>query len=106
MGDVLTDLGFDKNYISNLAVGRANNDKFPIGFLIGQVISSAINVDSMDYLLRDNYHCGTKGNSIDINSLLIAIDEIDDGLLGVDIRALIALEGFHSESVILNDLFP
>jgi hypothetical protein len=94
LGQILTDLGFNKKYIAQLAVGRTNNDKSRIGFLISQVISSAINVDSMDYLLRDNYHCGTKGNSIDINRLLIAIDEFEDGLLGVDIRALIALEGF------------
>jgi HD superfamily phosphohydrolase len=94
LGDIISDLGFNKHYISMLAVGRGYNDNLRTSFLISQVISSGINVDSMDYLLRDNYHTGTKGNSIDINRLLIAIDEIEGGILGVDIRALIALEGF------------
>jgi HD superfamily phosphohydrolase len=94
LGDILTDLGFDKLYIANLATGRSSNANFPKGLLIGQIISSAFNVDSMDYLLRDNYHCGTKGNSIDLDRLLLGIDEIEDGILGIDIRALFSLEGF------------
>jgi HD superfamily phosphohydrolase len=93
LGQILTDLGFNKRYIADLAVGRAIGTT-PIASLICQVISSAVNVDSMDYLTRDNYHCGTKSGSIDINRLILAMDQIEEGLLGIDIRSLIAIEGF------------
>ncbi len=94
VGDVLTNLGFNKDYIAKIATGRVYGEKYQKGSIISQIITGAVNVDSMDYLIRDNYHCGTKGRSVDINRLLISIDIFSDSILGVDIRALIALEGF------------
>ena len=93
IGNKLEEFGFDKNYISDIATGKIIGKTNEKGYLLSQVITSAINVDSMDYLLRDNYHCGTGKASVDINRLLLSMDEID-GFLGVDIKALISLEGF------------
>jgi uncharacterized protein len=94
LGDTLDDLGFNREFISKVATGRILSQGNAKGSLISQVITSAVNVDSMDYLLRDNYHCGTEGRSVDINRLLLSVDEYAEGMLGVDIKALIALEGF------------
>ena len=97
LGDTLTNLGFDKEYIANIATGRISNQntsKATKGSFLSQIFTSAVNVDSMDYLLRDNYHCGTAGRSIDINRLMLAMDQVEENLLGIDINALIALEGF------------
>jgi HD superfamily phosphohydrolase len=93
LGDILDELGFNKRKIADLATGKNIGDSVNTS-LISQIISSAVNVDSMDYLVRDNYHCGTKSGSIDINRLLLAMDQIEDGLLSIDIRSLIAIEGF------------
>ncbi|WP_371801920.1 HD domain-containing protein [Candidatus Lokiarchaeum ossiferum] len=94
LGDTLSDLSFEKDYIAHIATGKMQERAYAKGSLLSQVITSAVNVDSMDYLLRDNYHCGTKGRPVDVDRLLISIDEVDEGFLGVDISALIALEGF------------
>ena len=94
LGDILDDLSIDKNYISSIATGRIIGQGDIKGSILSQVITSAVNVDSMDYLLRDNYHCGTKGRSVDVDRLLISMDVMEGGILGVDIRSLIALEGF------------
>ncbi len=96
IGDILEKLGFNKNKISNIATGKSFNEKNTNtnDLLLSQVITSAINVDSMDYLLRDNYHCGTAGRSIDIDRLILSIDVVENNFLGIDINALIALEGY------------
>ncbi|MHA1585241.1 MAG: HD domain-containing protein [Promethearchaeota archaeon] len=94
VGDILTDLGYDKNNIAQIATGRIIGKDKDTASLLSQVITGAVNVDTMDYLLRDNYHCGTQGRSVDINRLLLSIDVIDNIFLGVDTHALIALEGF------------
>ena len=93
IGDRLENFGFDRNYISDIATGKIIGKANDKGYLLSQVITSAVNVDSMDYLLRDNYHCGTEKASVDINRLLLSMDEID-GILGVNIKALISLEGY------------
>ncbi|MHA1746069.1 MAG: HD domain-containing protein, partial [Promethearchaeota archaeon] len=94
LADTLSDLGFDPKYISNISTGKIIGQGNAKGTLLSQAITSAVNVDSMDYLLRDNYHCGTHGRSIDVDRLLLSMDYLEDGYLGIDINALIALEGF------------
>lgn len=94
LGDILGDLGFNKAYIADVATGRIMAKGHVKGALISQLLTSAVNVDSMDYLLRDNYHCGTEGRPVDINRLLLSIDQLEDTILGVDIGAIIALEGY------------
>jgi HD superfamily phosphohydrolase len=93
LGEILDKIGVNKSHVADLAVGRGYGINSTAG-LLSQIISSAVNVDSMDYLIRDNYHCGTRSGSIDINRLILAMDQIEEGFLGIDIRSLIAIEGF------------
>ncbi|MHA1777651.1 MAG: hypothetical protein DRO88_07235 [Promethearchaeia archaeon] len=94
LGDIISDLGYDKKIIAEVATGQTIAQANPKSALISQIITSAVNVDSMDYLLRDNYHCGTEGRPVDINRLLLSIDVLNESTLGIDINALIALEGY------------
>ncbi len=94
IGDRLESLGFDKKYIADLATGRGISRGTRKATLISELITGAINADSMDYLLRDNYHCGTQTRAIDINRLLIAMDELENGWVGIDMNTIVALEGY------------
>ncbi|HZD12435.1 MAG TPA: hypothetical protein VE177_02825, partial [Candidatus Binatus sp.] len=87
---VLTDTGFDPKQIGRLAIGRLNDRKRPY---LDHVISSSIDVDRMDFLVRDSFHTGAGYGSIDVHRLLYSMD-ILDGNLAVDGTAIAALESF------------
>ncbi len=65
--------------------------------LLAQVISSEIDVDKMDYLLRDSLYCGVRYGSYDAERLLdtmlpIEDEETGDWRIGVDVGGVHALE--------------
>src|SRR5256885_16234413 len=82
--------GFDPRKLGLLAVGRLRDGKRPY---LDQVISSSIDVDKMDFLVRDSFHTGAGYGSIDVYRLLYSMD-ILDGNLAVDGTAIAALESF------------
>ena len=82
--------GFDPRSIGNLAVGNLSNKTRPY---LDQVISSGIDVDKMDYVVRDSFHTGAGYGSVDIRRLLYAIDVIDN-LLAVNGKSVATLESF------------
>jgi HD superfamily phosphohydrolase len=61
---------------------------------LGQLLASSINVDSMDYLMRDSHHCGASFGLIDIDRLIFAFGLCPDGGLGYNKKALVAIENF------------
>jgi len=88
--DVITDLGFDPEVIGKLAVGSLNK---PEKNFIDQIIRSAVDVDKLDFVVRDTYHTGAEYGHVDIFRLIQTLD-VSDGSLAVDIGALSALESF------------
>ena len=67
------------------------------GPLLHQLVSGELDVDRMDYLLRDSYFTGVRYGSYDRSWLASNITAlVDDGVarLAVDIRALAAFEHF------------
>ena len=80
--------GFDPRALGRLAIGRLSNEKQPY---LDQIISSGIDVDKMDYLVRDSFHTGAGYGSVDVHRLLYAMDVIDDGL-AVNRSAVATLE--------------
>jgi len=90
LADVLEKHGFDSKRMGRLAVGRIGDRKHPY---LDQVISSSIDVDKMDFLVRDSFHTGAGYGSIDVYRLLYSMD-ILDGNLAVDGTAIAALESF------------
>ncbi len=86
--EILGKNGFDANCVGDLAVGklRRNGKTF-----MDQIISSAVDVDKQDFVVRDTHHTGAEYGFIDIFRLIHALDVLE-GNLAVDLGALSALE--------------
>jgi len=88
--DKLGKIGCDPKEIGKLAVGALHKPKKAF---IDQIISSAVDVDKLDFVVRDTHHTGAEYGYIDIFRLIHAIDVLDENL-AVDLGALSALESF------------
>jgi len=96
-------LGIDEFSIAELVTGKTNNpDYFTINDinyfpLLHQLVSSEIDCDRMDYLLRDSYFCGVSYGKFDLDWLIdnfqIAI-ESNTAFLGISERALTSFDDF------------
>jgi len=82
--------GFNPKRIGQLAIGRLGDKRRPF---LDQVISSSVDVDKMDFLVRDSFHTGAGYGSIEVNRLLYTMDVLD-GNLAVDGTAVATLESF------------
>ncbi len=87
--DILSDSGLDPDTVAELAVGRAA----AVPPFVNQMISSAVDVDKMDFLMRDTHHTGAQYGNIDVYRLIYTM-EVFDGNLVVNSAALPALEAF------------
>jgi HD superfamily phosphohydrolase len=74
--------------VGKLAVGRLHR---PQKAFLDQVISSTVDVDKQDFIVRDTHHTGAEYGFVDIFRLIHALDVLD-GNLAVDLGALSALE--------------
>ncbi len=90
LSSTLQKSGFSPKRIGKLAVGRLRQGGKPY---LDQVISSSIDVDKMDFLVRDSFHTGAGYGSIDIYRLLYTMDVLD-GNLAIDGTAVATLESF------------
>jgi putative nucleotidyltransferase with HDIG domain len=88
--DTLKKSEFDPKEISSLAVGRLADKKRPF---LDQIIRSSVDVDKMDFLLRDSYHTGAGYGTIDMFRLIYTMDLLDKNL-AVDATAISTLETF------------
>jgi uncharacterized protein len=86
----LSKLGFNPKEVAGLAVGKLH--KKDRAFL-NQIISSAIDVDKQDFIVRDTYHTGAEYGFIDVYRLIHALDVLGEDL-AVELGALSALEAF------------
>lgn len=86
--DVLKKNGFRPDEVSKLAVGRLHR---PGKAFLDQIISSAVDVDKQDFVVRDTHHTGAEYGFIDVFRLIHTLD-VMDGNLAVDVGALSALE--------------
>src|SRR4030043_332636 len=71
IADTLRSIGVDPKKISQLATGRNNREK---NYFLDQIICSAIDCDSLDYLIRDSYHCGSQFGTIDVQRIILQAD--------------------------------
>jgi hypothetical protein len=88
--DIINDLGYDPDAVAKLAVGelRRKGKAF-----LDQVIQSAVDVDKLDFVVRDTYHTGAQYGYVDVFRLLHMLDVLGENL-AVDVGALSALESF------------
>jgi HD superfamily phosphohydrolase len=90
VGDKLAKMGFKPQEVAALAVGKLR--KSGRAFL-DQIISSAVDVDKQDFIVRDTYHTGAEYGFIDVFRLIHALDVLGENL-AVELGALSALEAF------------
>ena len=88
--DILSKLGYDLNIIAKLSVGWLHE---PGKAFMDQIIRSAVDVDKLDFVVRDTFHTGAQYGYVDIFRLIHMIDVLDENL-AVDLGALSALESF------------
>ena len=90
VSDKLSNMGFNAKEVAGLAVGKLH--KKDRAFL-DQIISSAVDVDKQDFIVRDTYHTGAEYGFIDVYRLIHALDVLGENL-AVELGALSALEAF------------
>lgn len=90
VSDKLSKMGYNSKEIAGLAVGKLH--KKNLAFL-DQIISSAVDVDKQDFIVRDTYHTGAEYGFVDVYRLIHALDLLGENL-AVELGALSALEAF------------
>ncbi len=90
VSDKLSKMGFNAKEVAGLAVGKLH--KKDRAFL-DQIISSAVDVDKQDFIVRDTYHTGAEYGFIDVYRLIHALDVFGENL-AVELGALSAFESF------------
>ena len=86
--DALSKMGYRPKDLGKLAIGRLHKPKRAF---LDQIISSSVDVDKLDFIVRDTHHTGAEYGYIDIFRLIHALDVLDENL-AVDLGALSALE--------------
>jgi HD superfamily phosphohydrolase len=86
--DKLRKTGQNPGTVAKLAVGSLNVQGRNF---VDQIIQSAVDVDKLDFVVRDTYHTGAKYGYVDVLRLIHAFDVLE-GNLAVDLGALSALE--------------
>jgi HD superfamily phosphohydrolase len=90
LGDRINSVGFNPKKIAKLAIGQLapKGKRF-----MDQTIQSAVDVDKLDFLVRDTYHTGAEYGNVDVFRLIHMLDVLDENL-AIDTGALSALESF------------
>ena len=88
--DIINELGYDPKVVAKLSVGRLHK---PGEAFMDQIIRSAVDVDKLDFVVRDTHHTGAEYGYVDIFRIIHMLDVIDENL-AVDLGALSALESF------------
>jgi HD superfamily phosphohydrolase len=93
----------EKKYIADLITGQLkDNDYFTVDGinyfpLLHQLVSSELDCDRMDYLLRDSYFCGVSYGSYDLDWMLDNLEiclENNLAYLGINERAVVTFDDF------------
>ena len=90
VSDKLSKMGYKPKEVAGLAVGKLHK---PGKAFLDQIISSAVDVDKQDFIVRDTYHTGAEYGFIDVFRLIHALDVLGENL-AVELGALSALEAF------------
>ncbi|MDH5482539.1 MAG: HD domain-containing protein [Candidatus Bathyarchaeota archaeon] len=86
--ELLSKFGYKPEDVGKLAIGKLQTRKKTF---VNQIISSAVDVDKLDFIVRDTHHTGAEYGYIDIFRLIHALDVLDENLV-IDLGALSALE--------------
>jgi hypothetical protein len=90
LSELINSHGYDPDVIGKLAVGSLSR---PGKAFLDQIIQSSVDVDKLDFVVRDTYHTGAEYGYVDIFRLIHMLDVLEENL-AVDLGALSALESF------------
>ena len=90
LSDKIAKMGYKPEEVAKLAVGKLHK---PGKAFLDQIISSAVDVDKQDFIVRDTFHTGAEYGFIDVFRLIHALDVLGEDL-AVELGALSALEAF------------
>jgi HD superfamily phosphohydrolase len=90
VSDTIAKMGYKPEEVGKLAVGKLHK---PGKAFLDQIISSAVDVDKQDFIVRDTFHTGAEYGFIDVFRLIHALDVLGEDL-AVELGALSALEAF------------
>jgi HD superfamily phosphohydrolase len=88
--DNIEKMGYKPEEVGKLAVGKLHRS---CKAFLDQIISSAVDVDKQDFIVRDTFHTGAEYGFIDVFRLIHALDVLGEDL-AVELGALSALEAF------------
>ncbi len=91
IGDILEDAGISKHRIADLVRGRRRTKKDGV---ISGIVAGQIDVDKMDYLIRDSFYCGVNYGLVDIHRLISSLEVSKNMDVEFDINARGAIESF------------
>ena len=95
--------GLERQFVADLIVGHTDDasyfkidgiDFFPV---LHQLVSSELDCDRMDYLLRDSYFCGVSYGNYDLDWLIDNLESCvisDRAYLGISERAVVTFDDF------------
>ncbi len=87
--EILSFYGYDPNKIIAILEGRYREP------LYNQLLSSDLDVDRMDYLIRDALHTGVTYGSIDLHRIIATLVVDGEGNLAILDKGIDALENFY-----------
>ena len=90
LNDIIKSVGYNPEDVAKLAVGELRKPKKAF---LDQIIQSAVDIDKLDFVVRDTYHTGAEYGYVDIFRLIHMLDVLGENL-AVDVGALSALESF------------
>jgi HD superfamily phosphohydrolase len=88
LNDIIRRAGYNPQDVGKLAVGKLRKPKKAF---LDQIISSTVDVDKQDFIVRDTYHTGAEYGYIDVYRLIHTLDVLGENL-AVEVGALSALE--------------
>lgn len=100
---VTKEFGIDPNAIADLVIGKTTRPEYftvnGINYfpLLHQLVSSEMDCDRMDYLLRDSYFCGVSYGKFDLDWIidnLKVCTENNEAYLGISERAISTFDDF------------
>jgi len=79
LGEQIENSGLDKNNVIDLING-SYLEKPELSYL-NDLISSELDVDRLDYLLRDAYYCGVPYGKLDLDRIILALEPHDGEIM-------------------------
>ena len=85
LGDEIEDAGIDPKRLRTIFDGNG---------LMTSIVDGEVDVDRMDYLVRDSRHSGVQLGHIDLDRLIFTVNYREDGISVLD-KGMISLENFY-----------